>query len=109
MMAWSRERTRDWIAQLENRIDDIEYYLNETIRWCEDHEVYDDETVFGCALITVVWVSHMRREPISKREALEILAVPDWDSARDEEFLLGQNYQDLELEELLRRVARMDY
>ena len=106
---WSREDTQHWIAQLENRIEDIDYHLMETIRWCEDNEIYDDQLVFACALMTVIWVSHMRNEPISKREAMEILGVLDWERAPDEEFLLGQRYQDLDLFELLARVARLNY
>ena len=106
---WSREDTQHWITQLEHRIEDIDYHLMETIRWCEDNEIYDDHLVFACTLMTVIWVSHMRNEPISKREAMEILGVEDWEQTPDEEFLLGQRYQDLDLFELLSRVARLNY
>lgn len=109
MNIWTRDHTQNWISQLENRIEDIDYYLMETIKWCEDNNIYEDETVFACSLITVVWVSHMRHEPISKREAMEILGVKDWETVPDEEFLLGQRYQDLDLPELLARVTKLDY
>ena len=106
---WSREDTQHWISQLENRLEDIHYYLTQTVEWCEERGVYNDQAVFACAVMTVIWVSHMRNEPISKREAMEILGVQDWEQAPDEEFLLGQRYQDLDLIELLSRVARLNY
>jgi len=109
MTAWTRDKTKDWIAQLENRVEDIDYYLMETVQWCEDNFVFDDERVFACALMTVVWVSHMRQEPLSKREAMELLGVRDWENTPDEEFLLGQQYRDMELHELLNRVARLGF
>lgn len=108
-MPWTRDHTKDWVSQLENRLEDIDYYLAETIKWCEDNEIYDDETVFGCTLITLVWVSHMRQEPISKREAMEILGIEKWDSVSDEEFILGEQHHGCDLFEILRKVAKLDF
>jgi len=98
---WSREDTQHWINQLEHRIEDIDYYLNETVKWCEINDIYLDQQVFACMMMTVVWVSNMRNEPISKREAYEILGIEDWYKAPDEPFELGEKYQGWDLEPLL--------
>ena len=72
---WSRDHTKYWIAQLENRIEDIDFYLRKTIEWCELHGVHEDHRVFVCSIMTVVWVSHMRGESVSKREAFELRSI----------------------------------
>lgn len=104
-MPWTRDRTQEWIGQLENRLEDIDYYLAQTIRWCEDNNIYDDQMVFACAVMTVVWVSHMRGEPLSKREALEIVGISDADSVEDDEYCLGEQFHDYDHEELLAAVV----
>lgn len=98
---WTREDTQHWISQLENRIEDIDYYLQRTVEWCEDNGIYSDQKVFACMMITVIWVSQMRLEPVSKREAYELLGIKDWVEAPEEIFELGEKYQDLDLDELL--------
>lgn len=103
---WSREDTQHWISQLENRIEDIDYYLKRTIEWCELHGIYEDKRVFVCAMMTVVWVSNMRDEPVSRREAFELLGIDDWDLVPDEEFELSPKYKDYDLEDLLYTVTR---
>lgn len=108
-MAWTREQTREWIAHLENRLEDIDYYLHRTVDWCEDHGVYNDQAVFACAVMTVIWVSHMRQEPLSKREVLEMVGVIDFYNAEDQEYNLSPQYQNYELEELLEVVAENWY
>lgn len=108
-MAWTREQTREWIAHLENRLEDIDYYLHRTVDWCEDHGVYNDQAVFACAVMTVIWVSHMRQEPLSKREVLEMVGVIDFYNAEDQEYNLSPQYQNYELEELLEVVAEHWY
>jgi hypothetical protein len=60
---WDRKATRDWIAQLEHRIEDIRYYMERTIHWCEANGVYSDRTVFACIIMTSVWAvsyTHLR-------------------------------------------------
>ena len=104
-MAWTRDQTREWIAHLENRLEDIDYYLNRTVEWCEDHGVYNDQAVFACAVMTVVWVSSMRQEPLSKREVLELVGIQDFYNAEDQEYNLSPQFQNYELEELLELVA----
>jgi hypothetical protein len=104
-MTWTRDQTREWIAHLENRLEDIDYYLNRTVEWCENHGVYNDQAVFACAVMTVIWVSHMRQEPLSKREVLELVGVLDYYNAEDQEYQLNPEFQNYELEELLEVVA----
>jgi hypothetical protein len=105
MYVWNRQSTRNWIAQLENRIEDIEYYLRRTVEWCEANEVYDDRTVFACTVMTAVWVSHMRDEPISKQELFEILGIKGWDTIDDAIYEFNKDYEMLDHEELLEIVA----
>lgn len=102
---WSREHTQHWITQLEHRIEDIDYYLKQTVSWCEDREIYNDQAVFSCAVMTVVWVSHMRNEPLSKREVFEIIGIADYHTAEDAEYGLNERFHGMELEELLEMVV----
>jgi hypothetical protein len=106
MKYWSRSDTKHWVAQLENRIEDIEYYLGETIDWCERNDIYREDAVFSCMLMTVLWVSTQRSEPLSKREAMELLGVSGWEQVEDEEFVLGAEYADSELGDLLEQVCQ---
>ncbi len=101
---WTREDTQHWIDQLEHRLEDIDYYLKRTVEWCEDNGVYRDDAVFACALMTVIWVSHQRCEPLSKREAMEILGVEGWETIADEEFELNQKYDNMDIDDLLDEV-----
>jgi hypothetical protein len=106
MQHWTREDTRYWIAQLENRIEDIEYYLKETIRWCEDNFIHDDRKVFMCSFLTCIWVCYMRNEPISYKELLEILGLEEMYTGEDSIYNLGPELQHVEHEELLRLIMR---
>lgn len=106
---WSREHTQHWISQLENRIEDIDYYLKHTVAWCEERGVYNDQAVFACAVMTVIWVSHMRSEPLSKREVFEIIGIRDFYNAEDAEYGLNERFHGMELEELLETVAQYWY
>jgi hypothetical protein len=106
MKPWTRDDTKFWVSQLENRIEDIEYYLGETITWCENNDIYSDTTIFACMLMTVLWVSSQRGESLSKREAMEILGVVGWEDIEDEEFVLGPDHLLLELEDLLEQVCQ---
>jgi hypothetical protein len=98
---WSRDDTKYWIAQLENRIEDIDYYLMRTVEWCERYGIWEDEVVFALSSLTVIWVSHMRDEPITRRELLEILAVNLWDEVEDVEYTLNPKYLNMDLEDIL--------
>ncbi len=102
---WSRENTKHWIAQLEHRIEDIEYYLRRTVEWCEENDVYEDRIVLACAVMTAAWVSYMRQEPLSKQEIFEILNVDGWENIEDGLFEFNSNYDHLEHEELLQMIV----
>jgi hypothetical protein len=102
---WDRKATRDWIAQLEYRIEDIRYYMERTIEWCEANDIYSDRIVFACAVMTAAWVSHMRQEPLSKHEIFEILGVENWESAEDGVFEFNSDYDHLDHEELLEMIV----
>ena len=98
---WSREDTKQWIIQLEHRLEDIDYYLKRAIEWCENNGVWDDEKVFIVSFMTVVWVSSMRMESVSKKEIFEIVGIEGWEDAADQEFKLAEQYKNLDFEEML--------
>jgi hypothetical protein len=106
MKPWTREDTKEWIIQLENRIEDIDYYLKETTRWCEDNFVYDDKTVFMCSFLTCLWVCHMRNEIISYKELLEILGLEHMYTGEDSIYNLGPQLKNVEHEDLLKLIVR---
>lgn len=105
MKPWLREDTQEWVSQLENRIEDLQYYLTRTVEWCEQNEVYSDRLVFICSVMAVLWVSHLRQEPVSKHEVFEILGIENWDAVEDGLLEFNPKYEDLELEELLAEVV----
>ncbi len=106
MKPWTRDDTKYWISQLENRIEDIDYYLNQTLKWCEDNEIYSDKLVFICSVMTVVWVSHCRNEPIGKQELFEILGIENWQSVDNDLLSFSPIFESMELEDLLHLVVR---
>jgi hypothetical protein len=67
--------------------------------------VYDDRTVFACIIMTSVWVSHMRNEPITKKELFEMLGVKGWEGIDDSIYQFNEDYESFEHEELLVMVA----
>lgn len=106
MKYWSRNDTKEWVAQLEHRLEDIDYYLKQTVEWCEENFVYDDQQVFACAAMTVIWVSHMRNERLTKKEMFELIGVTDWEECADDlEYSLGAEWAGYELEEILEEVV----
>ncbi len=103
---WSREDTQYWIAQLENRIEDIDYYLNRTVEWCENNSIWDNEKVFGLAFVTVLWVCHMRNEDVSRQEIFELIGVEDYYNAEDCVMELGDILSKMDWEEMLSLVSK---
>lgn len=103
---WSRWDTKLWVNQLENRIEDIDYYLNQTVNYCEANNIINNETVFTLSFLTVLWVSYMREEPISRREIFEILCIKDWEDLPDAPVELGAKLSDFDLKELLDVVSK---
>ena len=105
MKYWSREDTQYWIAQLENRIEDIDYYLNRTIEWCENNGIWDQEKIFSLAFVTVIWVAYMRSEEVSRQEIYELLGIEDYYNAEDHVMELGDQLANMDYEEMLQKVA----
>ncbi len=105
MKPWTRNDTKDWIHRLENRIEDIEYYLKKTFQWCEENDVYEERIVLACAVMTAAWVSYLRDEPLSKQEIFEILGMDGWEHTDDGIFEFNSDYDHLEHEELLQMIV----
>lgn len=105
MKPWTREDTQYWIAQLENRIEDIDYYLNRTVEWCENNGIWNNEAVFSLSFVTVLWVCHMRNEDVSRKEIYEMLGLDDWNEIEDHVMELGTLLSGLDFEPMLELVA----
>ena len=104
MKPWTREDTKDWISQLEHRIEDIDYYLKVTLDWCEDRGVWDDKKIFILSLLTIIWVSWMREETVSYMEILEILGIEQIQLEEDKIYSLGDKFYNLNHEEMLEMI-----
>jgi len=103
---WTREDTRYWIKQLEHRINDINYYLNQTVEWCENNYIYDHDRVFICSFITCIWVCHQRDELITYNELLEMLGLENMVIDEDKIYELDGQYIDFSHEEVLEAVIK---
>lgn len=99
--AWSRTDTQDWINQVTNRIEDIDYYLGRTVEYCEANGIWDDIKVFSISFVVVVWVCHMREEEVTRQEILELLGMEHFNQAEDAVMNLGKHLADKDFEELL--------
>lgn len=105
MKYWSRADTKEWISQLEHRIEDIDYYLNRTAEWCEDYGIDDSKVVFMCSFLTCIWVSHMRDEPITFTELMEMLGVEEWEADEEKIYELDDKWGELDHHEFLEKVV----
>jgi hypothetical protein len=103
---WNRTSTKEWIAQLENRLEDLDYYLNRTIEWAEENNIIGQEKIFSLGFVTVLWVCHMRSEDVSRQEVYELLGVEDWQDADDCVMELGDQLSDMDYEDMLTLVSR---
>lgn len=108
MSPWTRHDTQTWISQLENRVEDMDYYLRRTVEWCERNGIYDDKKVFVCNFLTCIWVSHQRGEQISYKELLDILGLEDLEFGEDKIYDLGSKFKDLDHEEMLDLLSKDD-
>lgn len=102
---WTREDTQEWLAQLEHRVEDIDYYLMRTVEWCEDNNTYDDQTVFACCAMTVIWVCHMRNESLTQKEMFELLGIEGWEQGTEDEYRLSDLFHGMDHEDILEMVA----
>lgn len=107
MRYWSRDDTREWVKQIESRIDDITYYLDKTQHWCDNYGVDDAKTYFMCNLLTCIWVSQLRGEHITFSEMMEMLGVDEWECDEEKIYELDPEYSELEHEELLLRAVEV--
>lgn len=107
MKPWTRDDTKEWIIQLEHRIEDIDYYLNETVKWCEEYGIDDNNVVFMCSFLTCIWVSAMRGETITYTELMEMLGVDEWEQGEEKTYELDDNWLDLDHYELLERTVEI--
>ncbi len=105
MKYWSRDDTKEWIAQLEHRVEDIGYYLERTAQWCDEYGIDDSKVLFMCNFITCIWVSYMRNEPITFVELMEILGVKDWEDDEEKIYELDDRWGELDHYELLEQVV----
>lgn len=101
MKYWSREHTKEWIAQLEDRLEDIAHYLEKTEDWCNEHGIDDARVVFMCMFITCIWVSQLRCEEISYVELMEMLGIELPESSEEKLYELDDRYADCTHKELL--------
>lgn len=105
---WTRDDTKEWINQLEHRLEDIEYYLQKTAEWCDEYGIDDDRLVFLCSFLTCIWVSHMRGEFITQTELMELLGVQlQTDSLEDKIYELDDKWGSMDHEELLERAVKV--
>lgn len=105
MRYWSRDNTREWINQLQNRVEDIHYYLAETIKYCEKNAIFDNKDVLILSIMTCVWVVGMRNETISLSEMIEILNL-DMPITDDKIFDMGRQMEGLDFEQMLAIVSK---
>lgn len=105
MKPWTRDDTKEWIIQLEHRLEDIDYYLKRTSDWCDDYGIDDYKVVFMCSFLTCVWVSHMRDEPITFIELMELLGVDEWECDEDKIYELDDRWRDLDHYDLLQNIV----
>lgn len=101
MNYWSRDNTKDWIHQIENRVEDFQYYVDRTLNWCEQNDVYSEKTILILTFMTCIWVSTMREEPITFSELMEILNLPLDEKFEDKIYELDDRYKHLDHDQLL--------
>ena len=106
MKYWSRQDTKAWVAQLEDRIEDISHYIDLTLDWCEEQYVDDDKVIFMCCFLTAIWVSQLRGEPISYIELMEMLGIKDIPDGEDKIYELDSQFEDLTHKELLKMAVK---
>jgi hypothetical protein len=105
MKYWSRQDTKNWVEQLEDRIDDIAHYLDKTIEWCEENDIENEKTVFMCSFITCIWVSQLRDEPITFTELMEMMGIDMVEIEEEKFYELDAKYINLTHQELLEQAV----
>jgi hypothetical protein len=106
MKPWTRNDTKEWIIQLEHRIQDIDYYLDKASEWCDEYGIDNNNLIFMCSFLTCVWVSNMRGEPITFNELMEILGVDEWNDDEEKYYELDECWGSLDFHEFLEKVVQ---
>lgn len=106
MTPWTRDDTKSWIDNLEDRIDDIAYYIDQTIHWCDENGVDDDHVVFICSFLTCIWVSQLRGEDITLVELMEMLGIDEVQDFEEKIYELDASYLNMAHVELLEQAVR---
>jgi hypothetical protein len=106
MKYWSRQDTKNWVAQLEDRIDDISHYLEKTMEWCDDLEIDNEKVVFMCNFLTCIWVSQLRGEQITFTELMEMMGIEVVELQEEKFYELDAEYVNLTHKELLERAVK---
>lgn len=101
MNYWSRENTKAWIAQLEDRLEDIAEYLEKTEEWCFENGIDDERVIFMCMFLTCIWVSQLRDEEITYVELMEMLGIDNIEVDEEKFYELDDQYAGLTHRELL--------
>lgn len=107
MNYWSRDDTKAWVSQLEQRIEDISYFLDKTIEWCEDNYIYEDKLIFICSFLTCIWVSQCRGEPITYLELMEMLGISEVEVEQEKFYELHDKFIELSHIQLLEAAVKM--
>lgn len=89
---WTRDDTKFWIASVEHRVEDMIYYKQQALDWCEARGIEDQGFITKCLITTCIWVSHMRQETMSLGEVYDFIGVRDLDSPASMSEL--ENYND---------------
>ena len=108
---WLREDTVTWIAQVTNRVEDMRFYQNEALKWCDDNGVVSQTIITKCMIATCIWVAQMRCEPISFGEIYDLLGIPtevaiDPNNPANFDDVLSYTASDMELEEILEDILK---
>lgn len=98
---WTRDDTKSWISQLQDRITDINDYLQSALEWCDHKEIDDERIVFMCCFLTCIWVSQCRGEDITYTELMEIMGVEIEEFTEEKFYELDAKYADMTHRELL--------
>jgi len=105
MSYWSRNDTKEWIVQLEHRVQDMDYYLVKADEWCDEYGIDNNKLIFMCSFLTCVWVSNMRGEHITFNELMEILGVEEWNDDEEKYYELDECWGNLDFHEFLEKVV----
>lgn len=101
MRYWGINDTRDWIVQVQMRLEDMDFYLKETIRYCETRGIIDNVQVLVLSIMTCIWVSTMRNEPISICEVADILGLDNLSNLADKTYTANDHLSLLDFEQML--------